>query len=148
MKPRARALDPFSNLHTQGRPATLAPWTKPVTPAPPTLPASVVKPPLHRSPPTAQQSILEAKYPGIAHAITLLWGHPEMNAYFERIWMAENPQAPIHPEAMAELMLLAHLHQALRPQRPATLNQSIYGSEYHSVRPADVWGDTTPVRRR
>jgi hypothetical protein len=149
MKPRARPLDPFANPHTQGAPHTVAPWMAP-KPAPraATMPASAIKPPLHVPPSTSDQSVLEAKYPGIAHAVTLLWGHPEMNAYFERIWMADNPQTPVHPEAMAELMLLARVHQDLKPQRPATLNQTIYGTQYNNARSNDIWSDTAPVRRR
>lgn len=149
MKPRTRLLDPFANLHTQGRPQTVGQWTAPRPEArPAAMPASAIKPPLHAPPSTADQSVLEAKYPGIAHAVTLMWGHPEMNAYFERIWMADSPQAPVHPDAMAELMLLARVHQDLKPQRPATLNQTIYGTQYTNARSSDVWADTPPVRRR
>lgn len=148
MKPRNRSLDPFSNLHTQGRPQTVAPWIAPrPEPRPATMPANAVRLPPHVRPSTKDQSVLEAQYPGIAHAVTLLWGHPEMNAYFERIWMADSPQTPVHPEAMAELMLLARVHSELKPQRPATLNQSIYGTQYTRAQPPDLWSDTPPVRR-
>jgi hypothetical protein len=148
MKPRTRSLDPFANLRTQGRPQTVAPWMARARSDAPTIPASVIKPPLHVPPAKKDQSVLETAYPGIAHAVTLMWGHPEMNAYFERIWMAESPQAPIDPDAMAELMLLARIHQDLKPQRPLTQNRSIYGTQYTNSQSQDVWSDTAPVRRR
>ena len=148
MKPRSRSLDPFSNLHAPGRPQTVAPWTAPPPAArPATMPANAVKAPLRARHWTPEQSVLEARYPGIAYAVTLLWGHPEMNAYFERIWMADSPQAPVHPDAMAELMLLARLHQDLTPQRPATLDQSIYGTQYAKTQPPDLWAEIPPTRR-
>lgn len=146
MKPRSRSLDPFANLHTRsGPPSTIntaAPWLNSQTGARPnTMPADAIKPQGFRAPqPKPEQSVLEAKYPGMAQAVTLLWGHPEMNAYFERIWMADNVQTPLHPEAMAELMLLARIHQNLKPQRPVqTLTHTNYGTQYKMPMPRDLW---------
>lgn len=149
MKPRSRSLDPFANLHTRSGPTTTtaantsAPWLNSQTGVRPnTMPASAMKPQGFSKEPQAKpdQSVLEAKYPGMAQAVTLLWGHPEMNAYFERIWMADNVQTPLHPEAMAELMLLARIHQNLKPQRPIqTLTHTNYGSEYKLPMRRDRW---------
>src|SRR5579862_1626652 len=60
-------------------------------------------------------SIIEELHPDIAKAITLLWGFPEMNEYFDRMWLADGGQRPIDPEAMSELMLLARVHLAVMP---------------------------------
>lgn len=91
------------------------------------------------------RSRLERGAPDIAKAITLLWGYPELNSYFTKLWTGET-QGPIDPEVMAEIMLLARIHNELMPTRPAT-NSTIYGTAYGSrfTRP-DVWGDV-PRRR-
>jgi hypothetical protein len=94
-------------------------------------------------------SILEARYPDIVRAIELLWGYPEMNEYFDRLWLSDGTQRPIDPEAMSELMLLARVHQVLLPERPGRTLAQIYGSA--KVHPTadirfDVWGDVPPRR--
>lgn len=150
MRPQARTIDPFNNLRREDtQRQSVAPWLSAHTGSrPSTLPANAVKANVRTAPQQSDgQSVLERKYPGMAQAITLLWGHPEMNAYFERIWMADSSQTPLHPDAMAELMLLARLHQTLKPQRPMTLNQNMYGSQYDLQPKKDVWSDTRPVRR-
>jgi len=81
----------------------------------------------------------------MAQAITLMWGYPELNAYFDRFWLADGTQTPIDPEAMSELMLLAHIHQSLVPQRPPRSLASIYGTDY-TKGSRDVWEDV-PRRR-
>lgn len=95
-------------------------------------------------------SIVEARHPDVAHAITLLWGYPEMNEYFERIWVADGFHAPIDPDAMSELMLLARLHQAITPQRPSRTMASILNKnrwQQTSSSPApDPWREV-PRRR-
>jgi hypothetical protein len=92
-------------------------------------------------------SVLEAQHPDIVQAITLLWGYPEMNAYFERLWLDDGSSRPLAPEAMSELMLLAGVHQWLTPQRPARTMASIYDASARSG--ADVWDvwDEVPRRR-
>lgn len=97
----------------------------------------------------ANRSILEACHPDIVRAISLLWGYPEMNEYFDRLWMADDANGPIDPEAMSELMLLSRVHQMIVPQRPNRTLASIYGSNRMFEAPAvarDPWGDIPPRR--
>jgi len=82
----------------------------------------------------------------MAQAISLMWGYPEMNAYFDRLWLADGSQTPIDPEAMSELMLLAQIHQAIVPQRPGRSLATIYGTDYARGGHSDVWDDV-PRRR-
>jgi len=100
--------------------------------------------------PLLEASILEERHPEMARAITLLWGYPEMNEYFDRIWIADGFQAPINPDAMSELMLLARLHQAILPQRPDRTMASMLGStrlhEHGVTASRDPWGDVPPRR--
>jgi len=95
-------------------------------------------------------SIVEARHPDVARAITLLWGYPEMNEYFERIWVADGFHAPIDPDAMNELMLLARLHQAITPQRPgrslATILNNNRWQQPASSPTADPWREVPPRR--
>ncbi|SPE30517.1 hypothetical protein SBBP1_530031 [Burkholderiales bacterium] len=94
-------------------------------------------------------SIIEARHPDIARAISLLWGFPEMNEYFDRLWLSDTFHAPIDPDAMSELMLLARVHQAVLPQRPNRSLAAIYGSSgLHgpSSNSRDPWGDVPPRR--
>jgi hypothetical protein len=91
-------------------------------------------------------SVLEAQHPDIVQAITLLWGYPEMNTYFEKLWLDDGTGRPLAPEAMSELMLLAGVHQWLTPQRPARTMASIYDAFPASVRRRDIWDDI-PRRR-
>jgi len=92
------------------------------------------------------RSVLESRYPGMLQAISLMWGYPELNAYFDRLWLAGGSQAPIDPEAMSELMVLAQLHQVIVPQRPGRTLATIYGTDYARGARRDVWEDT-PRRR-
>jgi hypothetical protein len=73
-------------------------------------------------------SVVEERHPEIAKAITLLWGHPEMNEYFDRLWMADGGQGPIDPDAMSELMLLSRVHQEIVPERRVRTMADIYGA--------------------
>jgi hypothetical protein len=91
------------------------------------------------------RSVLEERHPGMVQAILLMWGHPEMNAYFDRLWLADGSQTPIDPEAMSELMVLAQVHHMLMPQRPQTSLATIYGTAYTPGK-RDVWEDV-PRRR-
>jgi len=100
--------------------------------------------------PLDETSIIEARHPEMARAITLLWGYPEMNEYFDRIWVDDGFHTPIDPEAMSELMLLARLHVAILPQRPGRNLASILGSGRLHQQPwdaaSDPWGDVPPRR--
>jgi hypothetical protein len=94
-------------------------------------------------------SVLEALHAEIVQAITLLWGYPEMNQYFEKLWLDDGTRSPIAPEAMSELMLLAGVHRWLAPQVPARTMASIYDASHtsHSLnRRKDLWDDV-PRRR-
>jgi hypothetical protein len=93
-----------------------------------------------------QPSVLEALHPEIIQAVTLLWGYPEMNLYFEKLWLDDGSGAPIAPEAMSELMLLAGVHRWLLPQRPARSMAAIYDPCHAPNRPKDLWDDI-PRRR-
>lgn len=100
--------------------------------------------------PLEEISLIEARHPDIARAICLLWGYPEMNEYFDRIWIADGFHTPIDPDAMSELMMLARLHQAIVPQRPGRNLASILGSgrlhQHPSAASKDPWNDV-PRRR-
>jgi hypothetical protein len=94
-------------------------------------------------------SVLEACHPDILKAVSLLWGFPEMNDYFDRLWMADGTQDPIDPEAMSELMMLSRVHQSLVPRRPTRSMASIYGSNRLHEEPTasnDPWSDVPPRR--
>jgi len=61
-------------------------------------------------------SQIEARFPRIASAITLLWGNPEMDAYFTRIMVDERgDREGFPPEVMAEILFLANLHTNAYP---------------------------------
>ena len=98
----------------------------------------------------AGKSVLEAFHPEIVRAISLLWGFPEMNEYFDRLWLADEAHGPIAPEAMSELMLLWRVHQTLVPQRPSRSMASLYGGnrgfETASGSARDPWRDIPPRR--
>lgn len=94
-------------------------------------------------------SIIEERHPEIARAISLLWGYPEMNDYFDRLWLADGAHGPIDPDAMSELMLLARVHQAIVPARPSRTMAEILGTDrLHAPRAAraDPWSDVPPRR--
>jgi hypothetical protein len=91
-------------------------------------------------------SVLETRHPEVIHAITLLWGYPEMNQYFEKLWLDDGRGHPLEPEAMSELMLLAGVHRWLAPQRPVRSMASIYDASHSLSRPSNVWSDAS--RRR
>jgi len=108
---------------------------------------SSMRPPSTTSDPVVRHlSVLEAFHPEIAQAVTLLWGYPEMNTYFEKLWLADGAQAPIAPEAMSELMLLAGVHRWLSPPRPVRSMASIYDASAAPPRQRNVWDDI-PRRR-
>src|SRR5262245_45180508 len=131
MKPRLRSYDPFANLNPHVRqPAANDAFTRGTSMAPPAAPTKKEK--------GDPRSVLEARYSGMLQSISLMWGYPELNAYFDRLWLADGSQTPIDPEAMSELMLLAHIHQGIVPQRPGRSMATIHGSDY-SNKTKDVW---------
>lgn len=134
MKPRFRSYDPFASLQT-------------LSPAvPPTMAEGTVRAPLSGP---DERSQLERLEPSMARAICLLWGHPEMNAYFDKLWLADNSRTPIHPGVMSELMLLSHVHQRVMPQRPKRGLASIYGTDYALPgAKVDPWSHTVHNSRR
>lgn len=81
------------------------------------------------------RSSVEKRYPAVVRAMTLLWGHPEMNQYFEKVWSGRDPSLNLDPESMAEVMLLAAIHQRVCPYRPAKSVEDLYGTG----RWADTW---------
>jgi hypothetical protein len=94
-------------------------------------------------------SILEVLHPEISRAISLLWGFPEMNQYFDRLWMADGSHEPIDPDAMSDLMLLSRVHQSLMPARPARNMASMFpGNRLNEAGEAskDRWSDVPPRR--
>ncbi len=86
-------------------------------------------------------SVLEQRHPTVARAVTLLWGYPEMNQYFEKVSSGQDPTLSLEPAAMSELMLLAAIHQRICPFRPAKKVEELYGQG----RWADTW---KPARSR
>jgi hypothetical protein len=109
--------------------------------------ASTIEPPFEASPTAGAstdrtvESAIEQRYPAVTRSLTLLWGHPEMNQYFEKIWSGEDATLNLDPQAMSELMLLAAVHQRLCPYMPAKKVEDLYG--------AGRWADTwKPARLR
>lgn len=94
-------------------------------------------------------SVVEARHPEIIRAIGLLWGYPELNEYFDRLWLAEGNLGPIDPDAMSELMLLSRIHQTIVPHRPGRSLASFYGPQHDPdkiPRRTDPWRDVPPRR--
>lgn len=91
--------------------------------------------------PLAGESSLERIHPAVMQTITLLWGHPELNQFFIKVSCGIDPALTLEPEAMAEAMLLAALHQRICPHTPAKSVEEIYGR--------GSWGRAwTPARPR
>jgi len=86
-------------------------------------------------------SILEQRHPSVIETLRLLWGYPELNQYFEKVYTGCDPSLNFAPDAMAELMVLASLHQRICPHRPAKPVQELYGG----ARWSDPW---KPARAR
>jgi len=86
-------------------------------------------------------SVLERRHPAVIQTLRLLWGYPELNQYFEKVYSGRDASLNLAPDAMAELMLLASVHQRICPHRPAATVQELYGSS----RLADPW---KPARLR
>jgi hypothetical protein len=86
-------------------------------------------------------SVLERRHPAVIQTLRLLWGYPELNQYFEKVYSGRDASLNLAPDAIAELMVLASVHQRICPQRPAATVQELYGSS----RLSDPW---KPARLR
>jgi hypothetical protein len=86
-------------------------------------------------------SALERRHPAVIQTLRLLWGYPELNQYFEKVYSGRDSSLNLAPDAMAELMVLASVHQRICPHRPAATVQELYGSS----RLSDPW---KPARLR
>ncbi len=64
-------------------------------------------------------SVLERRHPAVIQTLRLLWGYPELNQYFEKVYSGRDSSLNLAPDAMAELMVLASVHQRICPHRPA-----------------------------
>ena len=74
-------------------------------------------------------SILEQRHPAVVRTLTLLWGHPELNEYLNRVATGVDTRlADLEPAAMAELMLLAEVHRRVCPQLPGRRVDDVYGT--------------------
>jgi hypothetical protein len=146
MKPRARTYDPFSSASTWAprpeKPAfahTAANSSFMATQGPLSQLNVGLQPSRAAQQNAAERSALEARYPAIALAITLLWGYPEMNDYFSKLWLSDGQSEPIDPEAMADLMLLARIHQHLAPTRPQRSMATMLGTDQSRFLDEDRW---------
>lgn len=91
--------------------------------------------------PQSQLSVLERRHPAVIQTLRLLWGYPELNQYFEKVSSGRDSSLNLTPDAMAELMLLASVHQRICAHCPAKPVEELYGSG----RWADTW---KPARLR
>ena len=86
-------------------------------------------------------SILERRHPAVVQTLRLLWGYPELNQYFEKVYSGRDASLNLAPDAMSELMLLAGVHRRICPHRPAANVEELYG--------VGRWSDTwKPARLR
>lgn len=92
-------------------------------------------------PPDNQLSVLEQRHPAVIQTLRLLWGYPELNQYFEKVYSGRDSSLNLEPAAMAELMVLAGVHQRICSHRPARPVEELYGAG----RWADPW---KPARLR
>lgn len=86
-------------------------------------------------------SVLEQRYPAAVRTLTLLWGYPELNQWFDKISTGGDPRLNFDPTALAELMLLTSIHQRICPHRPARSIDQVYGTS----QPGGPW---RPARYR
>ena len=71
-------------------------------------------------------SVLEKRHPAVIQTLRLLWGYPELNQYFEKVYSGRDSSLNLAPDSMAELMVLAGVHQRICPQRPAARIEELY----------------------
>ena len=83
-------------------------------------------------------SILERRHPAVVQTLRLLWGYPELNQYFEKVYSGRDASLNLAPDAMSELMVLAGVHRRICPHRPAASAEELYGSGRwsHTWKPA------------
>jgi tankyrase len=63
-----------------------------------------------------QTSFIEEKYPRICQQLALMWGHPELEKWFEKMWIDDRgTRQGFPPEVMSELMFVSSLHQVAYP---------------------------------
>jgi len=75
---------------------------------------------------------LEHQFPRIAEAIVLLWGHPEMDAYFNKIAVDERgDREGFPPEVMSDLLMLATLHAHAYPFANSRVQYANGGMRFH-----------------
>jgi hypothetical protein len=120
---------------------------RPVRETPSAAANSTLQPVSQPMPPPVQQSSqaalqapvqtgkteLEANFARIAAQITLLWGYPEMDTFFSKLWIDDRGNRAGFPRpVMEDLMFLASLHQCAHPQNPTApyvnrgLSEDIY----------------------
>lgn len=97
------------------------------------------------------KSKIERENPDIVRSLTLLWGYPEMNDYFSKLWL-DNGRAPmLDPEVATDLMLLTRIHWQLVPSRGNSKSDSTFGTA-NGNRPVassrGSWSDDVLSRRR
>jgi murein endopeptidase len=64
-----------------------------------------------------QLSVLESNHPAVLRTVELLWGHPELTNFIERVAAGLDARlAHIEPAALAELMLLGEIHRSICPR--------------------------------
>lgn len=78
--------------------------------------------------PSGGLSALEQRYPAAVRTLTLLWGYPELNEWFDKISMGLDPRLNFEPAALAELMLLSAIHQRFCAHRPGKAIDAVYGT--------------------
>ena len=61
-------------------------------------------------------SVLEQRHPAAVRTLTLLWGYPELNQWFDKITAGTDPRLDFEPAALAELMLLGEIHRSICPR--------------------------------
>lgn len=67
----------------------------------------------------AGESVLERRYPGVVRALVLMWGHPELTEFLDRVAAGLDERLrDIDPAAMAELMLIGQVHRSFCVGRP------------------------------
>jgi hypothetical protein len=63
------------------------------------------------------KTVLEEKFPHILETIQLMWGHPELNMYFDKLIVDDRGNRQGFPtEAWAEIHMLSRVHHELVPE--------------------------------
>lgn len=65
------------------------------------------------------KTVLEEKFPHILETIQIMWGHPELNMYFNKLIVDDRGNRQGFPtDAWAEIHMLSRIHHALVPEPP------------------------------